>query len=86
MTRGTTSYFARDGKVYAATPEGEVEAATAMSADGRDLERHDRVLQVARAQREAAGPACTCPHSPVFAAGGRHFDDCARLQWLEQRA
>lgn len=49
----TTSYFAEDGRVYARTPDGVVEAGTALSADGSDLERHDQALQIARAQRAA---------------------------------
>ena len=49
----TTTYYAKDGKVYAKTPEGAREAATALSANGRDLERHDKALQVAKAQRQA---------------------------------
>ncbi len=47
----TTTYFAKDGRVYARTPNGTVEAPTALSANGRDLERHDRALQIARVQR-----------------------------------
>lgn len=43
-------YHARDGKVY--DERGE-EAATARTASGRDLERHDAALQAARRQREA---------------------------------
>jgi hypothetical protein len=49
--RTTTSYFAKDGRVYARTPDGIVEAPTALSANGRDLTRHDAALRLAREQR-----------------------------------
>ena len=50
----TTTYYAEDGKVFARTPEGTREVSTALSANGRDLERFERALNIARAQREAA--------------------------------
>lgn len=49
-------YFARDGKVYAKRLDGAVaEAATALSADGRELDRHQAALYNAQAQRDAKG-------------------------------
>ncbi len=50
--RSETTYFAEGGSVYARTPDGVQEAGTALSADGRDLERHDRALAEAKRQRE----------------------------------
>jgi hypothetical protein len=50
--RGTVSYVARDGKVYAKTPDGEREVSTALSANGRDLARFEKALDRARAQRQ----------------------------------
>lgn len=50
------SYYARDGRVYAKTADGEQIAATALSANGRELEQHDRALQAARHQREHGDP------------------------------
>jgi hypothetical protein len=49
--RATISYFARDGKVFAKTPDGEREVSTALSANGRDLARFEKALDRARAQR-----------------------------------
>ena len=54
--RSTTSYFARDGKVYAKTPEGTREVTSALSANGRDLARFEAALEVARAQRTMQDP------------------------------
>jgi hypothetical protein len=51
-------YFAVNGSVCAKLPNGEiVEAATALSANGRELDRHDRVLAIARKQRYQAANA-----------------------------
>lgn len=47
------SYFARDGKVYARRGGVTEEAGTALSANGRELDRHQAALDVARLQREA---------------------------------
>lgn len=49
--RAIVTYVARDGKVFAITPEGEREVSTALSANGRDLARFERALNKARAQR-----------------------------------
>ena len=49
----TTTYYAEDGKVYARTSEGTHEVSTALSANGRDLERFERALNIARTQRSA---------------------------------
>lgn len=54
--RSTTTYYARDGRVYARTPTGEREVATALSSSGRDLARFERALNIARDQRETARP------------------------------
>jgi hypothetical protein len=35
----TTTYYAEYGRVFARTPEGTREVATALSSNGRDLER-----------------------------------------------
>lgn len=51
--RGTTTYTARDGKVIARTPEGDREVATALGTGGLHLERFERALCRAKAQREA---------------------------------
>ncbi len=48
-----TRYYARGGRIFAATGyEDAVEVGTALSADGRDLERFERALNEARRQRE----------------------------------
>jgi len=48
----THSYYAKDGKVYVKqTGQPDREAGTALTANGRDLERHDAALQLARRQR-----------------------------------
>lgn len=48
----THRYIARGGRVYVRHADGrEEEAATALSANGRDLERHARALDVARYQQ-----------------------------------
>ena len=47
-----TRYYASGGKVYAVLPGGVEERGTALTADGRDLERFDRALDKARRQRE----------------------------------
>lgn len=45
------SYFVHEGQVYAKLLDGSmVAAATALSANGRELDRHDRALAVARRQ------------------------------------
>lgn len=47
-------YVAEGGRVYAIHEDGtKEEAGTALTANGRDLELHDRALQEASRQREA---------------------------------
>lgn len=52
MARSTTAYFAENGRVYARTPDGVVEASTALSSDSHDLLRHSAAYHLAKAQRE----------------------------------
>ena len=48
-------YFARDGAVYARKLDGSVvEAGTALTANGRELDRHNSALEAARAQRQTS--------------------------------
>jgi hypothetical protein len=54
--RGTTTYFAQGGKVFAKTPTGVYEVSTALSASGRDLERFEAALNVARQQQRESAP------------------------------
>lgn len=67
-----SSYRAREGRVYASTPEGEVEVGTALSANGRDLERFERALEIARNQRRAVR---SVPGHRGWVYGLRLFDD-----------
>jgi predicted DNA-binding transcriptional regulator AlpA len=50
----TTTYYAENGRVFARTPKGTREVTTALSSNGRDLERFERALNIARTQRPAA--------------------------------
>lgn len=45
-------YIAREGRVYARTGEGERAVSTALSANGRELDRFERAFQAAKAQRK----------------------------------
>lgn len=49
----THTYIAKGGKVYVREPGGVLrECGSALTANGRDLEKFDAALQVARMQRE----------------------------------
>jgi hypothetical protein len=61
-----TRYYARGGQVY--DQNGEL-AATARSANGRELERHDRSVQQAREQRDRR----TYPHPSRVTSSGPDY-------------
>jgi 3D (Asp-Asp-Asp) domain-containing protein len=48
-----TKYSAKGGKVYVTTDQGTRETSTAVGTSGRELERFERALEVARRQRGA---------------------------------
>lgn len=48
-----TSYFARDGKIYARRHGVTEECGTARTANGRELKRFEAALNAARSQRAA---------------------------------
>lgn len=64
-------YQARDGKVY--DEEGH-EAATARTANGRDLERHAEALETAKHQRAAMERAAKLAPELIRPAGSHHVE------------
>lgn len=47
-------YIAKRGRVYLHDGDGYREVSSALTARGRDLQRFDRAVHIAKAQREAA--------------------------------